>query len=157
MRVGQVWHVGDRLLEILAFRDDQIEYMEWEFLEERGPRFGSILYVSAKDDYFQYPTGTGGSLFMERSYFKEWATHLVELGTDFIAAKDGTDVLQSSFMGERLMSVAGPKPTPDYMEGDWAKWKGGEFLHDTLMDHGQPNARWTNSSLGNLIKRQEEP
>ena len=103
--------------------------MEWEFLEERGPRFGSILYVSAKDDYFQYPTGTGGRLFMERSYFKEWATHLVELGTDFIAAKDGTDVLQSRFMGERLMSVAGPNPTPDYMEGDWAKWKGGEFLH----------------------------
>ena len=28
LRVGQVWHVGDRLLEILAFRDDQIEYME---------------------------------------------------------------------------------------------------------------------------------
>ena len=60
MRVGQVWHVGDRLLEILAFRDDQIEYMEWEFLEERGPWFGSILYVSAKYDYFQYPTKTGG-------------------------------------------------------------------------------------------------
>ena len=27
------------------------------------------------------------------------------------------------------MSVAGPLPTPDYMEDDWAKWKGGEFLH----------------------------
>ena len=66
---------------------------------------------------------------MERSYFKEWATHLVELGTDFIATKDGTDVLQSRFMGKRLMSVAGANPTPDYMEDDWAKWKGGEFLH----------------------------
>ena len=38
---------------------------------------------------------------MERNYFKEWATHLVELGTDFIANKDGCEELHSRFMGER--------------------------------------------------------
>ena len=66
---------------------------------------------------------------MKRDYFKEWATHLVELGTDFIADRNGVEELHSRFMGERLMSVAMPKPLPDYMEPDWAKWKGGEFLH----------------------------
>ena len=43
--------------------------------------------------------------------------------------KDGKEVLQSRFMGERLMSVVDPKPPPDYMGDDWAKWKGGNFLH----------------------------
>ena len=66
---------------------------------------------------------------MGKAYFKEWATHLAELGTDFIAAREGIDVLQSRFMGERLMSVAGPNPKPEYMEDEWAKWKGGKFLH----------------------------
>ena len=129
LRVVQVWRIGDRLLEILAFRDDQIENMEWEFLEERWPRYGCIVHVSAKDDYIQYPTGMGGRLFMDRNYFKEWATDLVELGTDFVAKKDGCEELHSRFMWERLMSVAEPKSLPDYMKADRTKWKGGEFLH----------------------------
>ena len=66
---------------------------------------------------------------MEMAYFKEWATHLVELGTDFMAPKNGAVVLQSRFMGERLMLAAERKPPPDYMGDDWAKWKGGKFLH----------------------------
>ena len=74
-------------MEILAFRGEHIEYMEWDFLEKKWPRFGCVIYVSAKYDYIQYPTGMGGRLFMENSYFKEWATHLAELGTDFMAPK----------------------------------------------------------------------
>ena len=30
VRIGQVWLVSDRLLEILAFNEDRIEFMEWE-------------------------------------------------------------------------------------------------------------------------------
>ena len=66
---------------------------------------------------------------MEKAYFEEWATHLAELGTDFMAPKNEEVVLQSRFVGERLMSVAEPKSPPDYMVDDWAKWKGGKFLH----------------------------
>ena len=30
LKPGQCWMVGDRLLEVLAFRKEYIEYMEWE-------------------------------------------------------------------------------------------------------------------------------
>ena len=38
-------------------------------------------------------------------------------------------MLQPKLMREKLMSVAEPKPPPDYMGDEWAKWKGGKFLH----------------------------
>ena len=115
--------------------------MEWEFLEERWPRFGCVLYVSAKDDYIQYPTGMGGRLFIEKAIFEEWATHLAELGTDFMAPKDGKEVLQSRFMGERLMSVLIPHHLQITWEMIGPSGREVSFFMSTLMDHEQLIAR----------------
>ena len=60
VRIGQVWLVCDRLLEILAFNGDRIEFMEWEMTKRTkliGP--GRLVFVSPRDDYQGYPTGMG--------------------------------------------------------------------------------------------------
>ncbi len=82
-RVGQCWKIGLKVLEILAFNGLNAEVMEWELqnpLDGLGP--GSIMYVSAKDDYWGYPTGMGGRRLIPLDELIEKSDALVEMGTD---------------------------------------------------------------------------
>jgi hypothetical protein len=56
-RIGQCWKLGNRLIEIVAFNGPNVEYIEWETQKTmEQPKQGGLIYVSARDEYYGYPT-----------------------------------------------------------------------------------------------------
>ena len=130
LRTGQCWQVGNRLLEVLAYRGDSIEYIEWEATAQnaqRGP--GSIVHISPRNEYQGYPTGMGGRNAIMRSEFIREATHLVEMGIDWSEKLGGSQVTLSRIMQLRRGSIVDSKPIEEVISREWAEWGGGDFSH----------------------------
>ena len=99
LRIGQVWLIKNRIFEILAFKYDRIEFMEWEGINrsrQMGP--GRIIHVSPRDDYEGYPTGAGGRNSISRDEFVDKATHLIELSEDWLEKVDNKEALLSTII-----------------------------------------------------------
>jgi hypothetical protein len=128
VRIGQCWKMGNRLIEIMAFNGPDIEFIEWETQNvDEPPRQGGLIYVSARDDYYGYPTGMDSRQLMSYALLSEGASHLVEMGTDWFGEIEGNQVLQSRVMCIRSKKMTRFQLLPS--SGDWAKWPGGNFLH----------------------------
>ena len=127
LRIGQCWKVRGRLLEILAYRGDNIEYMEWTHVGAQGQ--GGILCVSPINSYERYPTGMGGRITMDRELFVSGCSHLLELGKDWTDKVDGKEVLMCRLLKEKVARVAALTPPPHDLGDSWAKWAGGTIKH----------------------------
>jgi hypothetical protein len=122
LRIGQVWLIENRIFEILAFKYDRIEFMEWEGINrsrQMGP--GRIIYVSPRDDYQGYPTGAGGRNSISRDEFVDKATHLIELSEDWLEKVDNKEALLSTIIQLRKISIGSPLPPPDDVDPNWAR------------------------------------
>ncbi len=98
--------------------------MEWELQNPLdGLGSGSILYVSAKDDYWGYPTGMGGRRLIPISKLIEKSDALVEMGTDWFENHDDLESLHSRVLQVRSMSARRVQMIPE--SDSWAHWSGG--------------------------------
>jgi len=128
-RVGQCWLNGQRIIEILAFGDGTVEFMEWIAIPGMRIGPGCIVYVSARDDYQGYPTGMGGRNSMGKEVFVDSVTALVELSLDWIGTEEHLSVTMSRVFRSRVNKPKFETYTcPDSTES-WARWPGGVFLH----------------------------
>ena len=67
--------------------------MEWEPNSKGILGSGSIVSVSARDNYWGYPTGMGGRRTLPKEDWERDATALVEMGTDWYEMVDAHETL----------------------------------------------------------------
>jgi hypothetical protein len=76
IRIGQCWEVQGKAVEILGFRGDEIEIMNWEC--DQTIKIGDKMYVQEDNR----PKGIGGSTLMRKNVLIGEASHLLELSVD---------------------------------------------------------------------------
>jgi hypothetical protein len=146
IRVGQCWEYDGRALEILGFRDDQIETMEWEC--ENSITIGRN--IEEKDG--NRPQGMGGSVLIGKEEFIEQASHLLELSVDKVT-KGGEGKLTCKLMARRNNTACERAiKIPDYLKREWACWGGGDFTHIYTDGSYKEEATWGDQLLG-TVKR----
>ena len=121
--------MGARILEVLAFRNNLVEYMEWEPNSKGILGSGSIVSVSARDNYWGYPTGMGGRRTLPKEDWERDATALVEMGTDWYEMVDAYETLTARVIRIRRNRTAPLVNDPGITSPDWARWPGGTFTH----------------------------
>jgi hypothetical protein len=120
IRVGQCWEVNGRALEILGFRGQDIEIMEWEC--SYNVRVGESMKVLEGNR-------PSGSILMSRDEFLEGSRNLIELSVDEVTKKGEGQLVCSVVAMRRNRAVDRKVKIPGYLRTEWARWEGGEISH----------------------------
>jgi hypothetical protein len=122
IRAGQCWEYEGRALEILGFRDERIEIMEWE--HERSITAGQEMEVKEGSR----PQGMGRSIMIGRKEFIKGKGNRVKPGE----TRGFEDDIVSSGSLTRLRGKGGVTPTTHKYEGLTlqVRSKGMNFIHD---------------------------
>ena len=151
IRVGQCWEIQGKVCEILGFRDEDIEIMEWTY--DRELSLGKTLVVTDDDVLDEpnsdgRPTGMGGRNTINRAELIEKASHILELSRDKIT-RGGEGRLKCQLMARREKKARERQVNmPYYLREDWAKWRGGDFSYIYTDGSYKEESNWGDYLLG---------
>ena len=143
LRIGQCWQLGEEIVEILGFKNENAEVLRW--VPSAGKvKIGATIIVLKVNDYRNYPTGLGSRVTVKLTNLMT-ANTLVERSHDTLGGESCT--LRSRVVELRLRTPSdsprlfppmsspgcgiwkGPPPTAIFTDGSWKeKHTLGSFL-----------------------------
>jgi len=144
IRVGQCWEMQGRAIEILGFRGNDIEIMEWEC----GHSVKVNMMMSVKEE--NRPKGMGGSTLLSSSELTLNASHLLELSVDEVTKGGEGDLICKVIAKRRNKAIERKAKIPRYLTREWASWDGCAFTHIFTDGSYKENATWGEQLLGTV-------
>jgi hypothetical protein len=135
--------VQDKTVEILGFREDDIEVMHWEY--KHSIEIGAEMYVKEENR----PKGMGGSTLMKRIFLIENASHLIELSVDKVTEGGEGELICKTVARRSNKAIERQVKIPEYLSKEWASWDGDEFTHIFTDGYYKEEATWGEQLLGN--------